>query len=409
MAGQIVVIGSLDTKADDFAFVKQELQKRGHNPTIVDVGVLGAPGFAPDVAAEEVAQAGGADLATLREAGDRGAALDAMAKGIVPIVQRLRDEGRLDGVLSMGGSGATGVATAAMRALPLGVPKVMVSTIASGDTSQYVGIRDIVMIPAITDVAGVNRISARVYANAVGAVVGMVETPEPAVEKTPLVALSMFGNTTQAADFARRALEAAGYEVLIFHAVGTGGRTMESLIAEGYIDGALDMTTTEWADELIGGVLAAGPERLDAAAKAGIPQVVAPGCLDMVNFWAPETIPDRFQGRQLHHWSPGVTLMRTTVAENAELGRILAEKVNRSSAPVAIFLPLKGVSMLDSPGQPFWSPEADHALFDAIRQGVKSEIEVHEIDANINDESFAVAMAGKLLEFLSETKGSRTS
>ena len=323
-----------------------------------------------------------------------------MAAGGAEIVRRLHAEGRIDGVLSMGGSAGTAVGTAAMRALPVGVPKVMVSTVASGDTSGYVDTKDVVMVPSIVDVAGVNRISARIYANAVGAVTGMVATAAPEIEDKPLIAASMFGNTTPAVERCRERLDALGYEVLVFHATGTGGRTMEDVIAGGFASGVLDVTTTEWADELVGGVMAAGPTRMDAAAAQGVPQVIAPGCLDMVNFQAPATIPDKFEGRRFHYWNPNVSLMRTDPEENAELGRILAEKANGSSAPAAIFLPLKGLSLLGAPGEEFHWPEADQALFDAIKRHVREDIPVYELDLNVNDEAFADAVTDKLLEYL---------
>jgi uncharacterized protein (UPF0261 family) len=301
----------------------------------------------------------------------------------------------------MGGSAGTIIATAAMRELPVGFPKVVVSTLAAGDTAAYVGTKDIVLIPSVVDVAGVNRISARIYANAVGVIVGMVETAAPQIEERPLIAASMFGNTTQLIDQCRAFLSEQGYETLVFHATGTGGRTMEDLINDGYFNGVLDLTTTEWADELVGGVLSAGPERLDGAANHGLPQVIAPGCLDMANFWAPETIPDKYANRLFYKWNPNVTLMRTNPEENAELGRILAQKANRSTGPVAFYLPLKGVSILDSPGGEFWWPEANQALFAAIKENLREDIPVYELDNNINDEPFAKAVTEQLLAFLS--------
>lgn len=282
----------------------------------------------------------------------------------------------------------------------MGFPKVMVSTVAAGDTTAYVGVKDIVMIPSVVDVAGINRISRQVYANAAGVIVGMVETELEPVEEKPLIAATMFGNTTQAVEQARAIMESHGYEVLVFHCTGTGGQTMESLIAEGLIKGVLDITTTEWADELVGGVLTAGPTRLEAAAAAGIPQVIAPGCLDMVNFWAPDTVPERFKDRKLHVWNPNITLMRTDVEENARLGKILAVKANASSGPVSFFLPRKGVSILDSPNNEYWWPEADRALFEGIMNNVRDGIPVTEMNCNINDPEFAEAVAGKLLECL---------
>lgn len=402
MSATIALIGALDTKGPEFAFVRDAIRARGHETLVINTGVAGDPPFAPDVDAARVAEAGGSSLAALRERADRGEAMDVMARGAARLARELFDAGAFAGILGMGGSAGTLIGTAAMRALPVGVPKVMVSTLASGDTRAYVGTSDIVMIHSVVDVAGVNRLSARIYANAAGAVVGMVETAAPAVSDRPLIAASMFGNTTPVVDRSRQIMEAAGYEVLVFHATGTGGQTLESLVADGYITGLLDITTTEWADELTGGVLSAGPTRMDAAAARGIPQVIAPGCLDMANFWARETVPARYNDRLFYVWNPNVTLMRTTPEENAELGRILAEKANRSGGPVAFYLPLRGVSMLDAPGKEFWWPEADKALYDAIKAHVRPGIEVHELDLNINDDAFAEAMTSKLLSFLRE-------
>jgi uncharacterized protein (UPF0261 family) len=400
MAMRVAVIGALDTKGKEFAFVKQEIERRGHVAVFIDTSVVGEPAFTPDVPAGRVAEAGGEPLEELRRKADRGHAMAVMTRGIARVVRDLHTEAEIHAVLAMGGSAGTAVGTAAMRALPVGVPKVMVSTVAAGDTRPYVDTKDIVMVPSVVDVAGVNRISARIYANAVGAVVGMLETPTPAVEARPLLAASMFGNTTPVVNRCRETMERHGFEVLVFHATGTGGRTMEGLIEEGYMTGVLEISPTEWADELVGGVLSAGSTRLDAAAAKGLPQVIAPGCLDMVNFWAPETVPERFKGRRFYQWNPNVTLMRTTPEENRELGRILAEKASRSSGPVAFFLPLRGVSMLDAPEKEFWWPDADRALFDAIKRHVRPGIEVHELEHNINDDAFADAVSARMLAFL---------
>lgn len=400
MTKTIAVIGALDTKGEEFAFVRAEIERRGHRAWVINTGVIGEPHFTPETSAADVAEAGGTSLADLREQADRGTAIEVMSKGIAHIVKDLHDRGNIDAVLAMGGSAGTVIGTAAMRELPVGVPKVMVSTLAGGDTAAYVGTKDVVMIPSVVDVAGVNRISAQIYANAVGAVVGMVETSVPVIEEKPLIAATMFGNTTELVDQCRAILAEHGYETLVFHATGTGGKTMESLIHDGYFAGVLDLTTTEWADELTGGVLSAGPERMDAAAQQTIPQVIAPGCLDMANFWAPETIPVKYKDRKFYKWNPNVTLMRTTPEENGELGRILADKANQSTAPVAFFLPLKGVSILDSPGGEFWWPEANEALFAAIKENVREDISVVELDCNINDVAFADAVTGRLLEFL---------
>ncbi len=400
MPKTIAVVGALDSKGEEFKFVKDEIERRGHRAFIIDTGVIEPPLFKADVPREDVAAAAGTTIEQLQERNDRGEAITTMAKGMEAIAEIVFRNGTIDGIISMGGSAGTAVGTSAMRVLPVGFPKVMVSTVASGDTAPYVGVKDIVMVPSVVDVAGVNRISRKIYANAVGAVLGMVETELEAVEEKPLIAASMFGNTTQAVDQARAIMEAEGYEVLVFHCTGTGGRTMEGLITDGMIEGVLDITTTEWADELVGGVLSAGPERLSAAAETSTPQIIVPGCLDMVNFWAPDTVPVEYHDRNLHKWNPNITLMRTDVDENARLGKILAEKANASSGPVAFFLPLRGVSILDSPNNEYWWPEADQALFDGIKSNVRSDIEVTELDQNINDPEFAEAVTGKLLDYL---------
>jgi uncharacterized protein (UPF0261 family) len=344
-----------------------------------------------------VAAAAGADLDELVQKQDRGQAVAAMARGAQRIVPELFAEKRFDGIMALGGGGGTSVACGAMRTLPLGVPKVMVSTVAGSDVSGYVGVKDIVMVPSIVDVSGINRISREVFAKAAGAICGMLETDVPTGEDKPLVAASMFGNTTQCVEAAKKILEAAGYEVLVFHATGTGGRTMESLIETGLIDGVLDVTTTEWADELVGGVLAAGPSRLEAAARNGVPAIVTPACLDMVNFWAPETIDKKFDGRTFYPHNPNITLMRTTPQECARLGEILAQKLNLSTGPVTVLIPQKGLSVIDAPGGPFWLPEADQALAAALKKNLRPDIPVVEMDVNVNDPEFSRRCAETLL------------
>ena len=401
MRKTIVVIGALDTKGEDLGFVKKAIERRGHTVLLINTSVMGKPAFEADIPSQQIAEAGGISLTELQNKADRGLAMDVMTRGIAKVVKNLYGQGTIDAVFAMGGSAGTAIGTSAMRALPIGVPKVMVSTMASADTSSYVGIRDVVMFPSIVDVAGVNSISARIYANAVGAVVGMVETPLPKIDEKPLLAASMGGSTTPAVNRCRKTMEERGYEVLVFHAVGTGGQILESLVEEGRINGVLDITTREWADELVGGALSAGPTRLDAASKKGVPQVIVPGGLDQAAFWAAETLPEKFRGRLFYQWNPNVTLMRTNPEENTELGRILAEKANQSRGSVAFFLPLNGISMLDALGKEFWWPEADEALFNAIKKYVRQGIPVYEMENNINDNEFADAVANKLLEFLS--------
>jgi uncharacterized protein (UPF0261 family) len=405
MAKTVALVGALDTKGDEYAFVKRCIEARGHRTLLIDVGVLDPPRVEPDIRREEVARAGGVEFEELLRRRDRGEAVAAMARGVQVLVPRLYAERRFDAIIALGGGGGTSIATGAMRTLPLGVPKVMVSTVAGTDVSGYVGVKDIVMVPSIVDVSGVNRISREIFARAAGAVCGMVETEVPPGEDRPLVAASMFGNTTRCVEAAKAILEQAGYEVLVFHATGTGGRTMENLIDEGRIAGVLDVTTTEWADELVGGVLRAGPNRLEAAARRGIPAVVAPGCLDMVNFWAPPSIPEQFRGRKFYPHNPNITLMRTTPEENTRLGEILAEKLNRSVGPVTVLLPLRGVSVLDSPGGEFWWPEANAALFASIKKHLRADIPVVELDCNVNDAAFAECAARTLLAGLAAAAG----
>ena len=400
MPATVLLIATLDTKGEELAYVRALVERRGHRALVMDAGVLGEPAFVPEVAAADVADAGGASLDDLRHTGDRGRALEVMARGAAAVARRLYAEGRFDAALGIGGSCGTAIATAAMRELPIGLPKVMVSTVASGQVAPYVGVSDIAMLYPVVDVAGLNRISRRILTNAAGAICGMVEQAIPEATDKPLLAATMFGVTTPCVERVRKRVEAAGYEMLVFHATGSGGRAMEALVAAGFVKGVADVTTTEWADELVGGVLSAGPERLDAAGRAGIPQVVSVGALDMVNFGPRATVPDHFAARRLHVHNPSVTLMRTTPDECTRLGEIIAAKLNRATAPVTLFLPLKGISAIDREGQPFHDPAADAALFDALRQHVDNHVVVRELDLHINDPEFADAVADELLASL---------
>ena len=401
MGKTVVITGSLDTKGQEFSFLRELIQKQGLETLMVDFGVMGEPAFAPDITRQEVAKAGGGDLSTLSSGGHKDEAMQIMAAGLAVVVRRLFDQGRLDGIIGMGGGGGTSLSTMAMRTLPVGVPKVMVSTLGGGDVSAYVGTRDITFMPSIVDVAGFNRISRAIYINAAGAITGMVKMDASQVEEEkPLVAASMFGNTTVAVDRARSVLEARGYEVLVFHATGTGGRTMEGLIADGHVAASLDITTTELADEVCGGVLSAGPERCLAASRHGIPAVLVPGCVDMANFWAMDTMPEKYKSRKLYQWNPNITLLRTNIEENKRIGEMIAAAANAASAPVAILIPLQGVSQLDSPGGAFWDPQADQACFEAIKSNLRPGIPVIEMNNNVNDSEFADRAAQTLLDML---------
>jgi uncharacterized protein (UPF0261 family) len=398
----VLLLGTLDTKGDELTFLRERLELAGVGALLADVGTLEPPRTRPDLTREEVAAEAGVDVAALAAARDRGAAVAAMAGAAAALARRLHAEGRIHGVLSAGGSGNTVIATSAMQALPVGVPKLMVSTVAAGDTRDFVGGADVTVMASVTDVAGLNSVSSRVLANAAAAMAGMVSAPAPpAYGDRPLVAATMFGVTTPCVTRARAALERRGYEVLVFHATGTGGRAMEALVDGGFLQGVLDVTTTELCDELVGGVFSAGPDRLEAAGRAGVPQVVSLGALDMVNFGARDTVPPRFADRNLYVHNPSVTLMRTTPAECAELGRRIARKLAAATGPVSLHIPLRGVSMIDAEGEPFHDPDADAALFAALREGLDgSRVEIVEHDANINDEEFATAMADRLDEFL---------
>ena len=404
----IVMIGAFDTKGPEYTFLREQILARGHKVFAVNTGVLGSTDLFPvDIEAEELARAGGADLKALREKKDRGEAMKAMCAGAPSVVRSLYEKRPFDGIIGMGGTGGTTVVTAAMRALPLGVPKVCVSTAASGDTSTYVGTKDITMIPSIVDVAGVNRISRIIFSRAAGAVCGMAEVEPPvAAEEKPIITASMFGNTTECVNACVESLSARGYEVLVFHATGTGGKTMESLVSEGLVDGVLDITTTEWADTVCGGVFDAGPDRLDAAGKMGIPHLIVPGCVGMANFGPPDTVPQKYRDakRTFYEWNPSVTLMRTNVEENKKMGQVFAEKANAAKGPVAFLIPLRGVSILDGDGQPFCDRQADAALFEAIKTNVRKEIPIVEVDANINDPEFAETAVETMLQLISQAK-----
>ena len=397
----IAIAGTFDSKGAEYLYVKKLIESFGVKTFTIHIGVF-EPEFKPDVSNREVATAVQANIDEIVQKRDRALATEILSKGIEVLLPKLYERGKFDGILSFGGSGGTALITPAMRKLPIGVPKVMVSTMASGNTEPYVGTSDIVMIPSIVDVAGLNVISTKIFDNAVFAILGMVNyNHEIVTEKKPLVAATMFGVTTPCVTFAREYLEARGYEVLIFHATGTGGKAMENLIESGFIQGVLDLTTTEWCDELVGGVLSAGPNRLEAAGKKGIPQVVSVGALDMVNFGAMDTVPVAFLNRNLYKHNPSVTLMRTSEAENLALGKIIAEKLNKATGATVLMLPLLGVSGIDMENQPFYGPDEDRVLFDTLRSNIdKNIVDLEEFDLHINDKLFAETAAQKLIDLM---------
>jgi len=407
----VVLVGTLDTKGIEYDYLRSRVQAEGCSVILIDAGVLNTPLTQADITRETVAQAAGVELAELVAKGDRGAAVETMARGAASIVQRLYTEGRLNGILGLGGSGGSSIASQAMKTLPVGVPKLIVSTLASGDTRPYVGSTDITMMYSVVDIAGINRLSERILSNAAAAIAGMAcanASFQPSADTRPLLGATMFGVTTPCVTEARKRVEEHGYEVLVFHATGTGGQSMETLVNGGFLSGVLDITTTELADELVGGVLSAGPDRLEAAGKKGVPQVVSLGALDMVNFGPMETVPEKFRHRNLYKHNPTVTLLRTTPEECAQLGKIIAQKLNMATGPVSLFIPLKGFSMIDTEGQPFYDPVADRMLIDNLTRELNDTVEVRELDMDINDPRFAHAMADRLIEYI-EARSSHPS
>lgn len=397
----VAVLGTFDTKGKELKFIKECIEEHGLKTLCINTGVF-EPVVEPDISSAEVAAAVGADINAIVEKRDRATATEVLAKGTEKLIPQLYAEGKFDGIISIGGSGGTSLATPAMRQLPLGVPKVMVSTMASGDVSPYVGTSDIVMIPSVVDAEGLNDISKVIFSNAANAVVGMVQNrKELESDGKPLLAATMFGVTTPCVKAAEDYLHEQGYDVLVFHATGTGGKCMEALINQGFIKGVLDLTTTEWCDEVVGGVLNAGPNRLTAAGKNGIPQVVSVGALDMVNFGPMDTVPAQFKDRNLYKHNPTVTLMRTTADELKSIGHEIATRLADATGKTTLMLPLKGVSMIDVEGQPFYDAEADKVLFDTLRTELAdSNVEIVELDTDINDKEFAVAAAKKLISLL---------
>jgi len=387
----ILLIGTLDTKGAEIGFVRDLLLGQGLTVRVMDVGSIGEPTIRPDIGREEVFRAARTSAALVQAKRDRGQAVTLAAAGAATLALSMHAKGEVDGILSLGGSAGTTIGTAAMRALPYGVPKLMVSTLASGQVAPFVGVRDITMMHSVVDLCGLNRFSRMVLTRAAGAMAGMVRQPlpAPAAPELALVAASMFGVTTPCVDRARGLVEAAGFEVLVFHATGTGGRTMEAMIRDGLISGVLDITTTELADELVGGILSAGNERLTAAAIKRIPQVISVGALDMVNFGPRATVPERFKDRRFYQHNENVTLMRTTPEENDRLGKEIAEKASASGGPTLVLLPLRGVSAIDREDSSFWWPEANQALFQSIRNWVGPWVNVEEMDMHINDDAFA--------------------
>jgi uncharacterized protein (UPF0261 family) len=405
----VVLAGALDTKHIEYVFVRDRLTSHGIMSIMLDFGVLGTAGIEADVTRMNVAAAAGTTLRALQASGDRNDAMVAMANGAAAEVSRLYQEGKVSGLIVLGGSNAGYVMGRLAQSLPFGVPKILVSTIVAGDTRPYVGTSDLTMMYPVVDISGVNSISRTVLAHAADACAGMLTAP--AVELTTgkrSIAASMFGVTTACVSRVQRILESDGCEVHTFHANGVGGLTLEAMLRDGLFDAVVDITTTELADEMMGGVCSAGPGRLTAAGAMGIPQVVSVGALDMVNFGALETIPAKYRGRVLHAHNPAVTLMRTNLEECAALGKEIARKLNAATGPAEVLVPLRGFSQVSVKGAPFCDPAADKALIDALSENLVPQIPLHLIDTDINDPAFGAEVTQSLRRMLSPPKGKRS-
>jgi uncharacterized protein (UPF0261 family) len=395
----VALIGTLDTKGAEIAYLRDRLAGLGVPTLVLDVGVLGARTGYADIGRDEIARLGGSSIDELTMQADRGHAIAVMQAGMTAWMKQ-NGATRISGALAIGGSAGTAIASAGMRELPIGMPKLLVSTMASGEVRPYVGTSDITLMYSVGDFTGLNRLTRAILGNAGGAIAGMcgVSHAGDVATDAPLVGATMFGVTTPCVRQVQELLERHGYELLVFHATGTGGMAMERLIKEGFIKGVADITTTELADELVGGVLSAGPHRLEAAVDAGLPQVVSLGALDMVNFGPPETVPAKFKDRLFYQHNSAVTLMRTTADENEALGRTIGQKLSRGRRPVKLLVPLRGVSAIDCEGQPFFDPEADRRLFAAIRENIGAHVQLIELDMHINDIRFAERFASELAD-----------
>ena len=388
MNPSVYAIATMDTKGAEIAYVGDRLKAAGISVVLLDVGSREPPTKSPDISREKIAA--GRVVSSI----DRGEAVTTMSLALRDFLQQEYQQGKVAGVIGIGGSGGTALITTAMRSLPIGLPKLMVSTVASGNTAPYVDSSDITLMYSVVDIAGLNAVSEKILANAAHAMAGMVEHHAPAHRRQPTLGMTMFGVTTPCVTAVRQKLEQHGFDCLVFHATGTGGRAMEQLVESGLIGGVLDITTTEVADEVVGGVFACGPARFERLLQSQVPLVLSVGAVDMVNFGAIDTVPERFKNRLLYKHNAQVTLMRTTVEENQLIAQWIANKLNQATAPWDLLLPLGGVSMLDAPNGPFWDPVADAALFDELDQclALNDQRRLHRLPWHINDPQFAAAL-----------------
>ncbi|MBI5444264.1 MAG: Tm-1-like ATP-binding domain-containing protein [Deltaproteobacteria bacterium] len=406
----IVLLGTFDTKAQEFLYAKNLIEKEHFAVLSVDVGT-GARGrllFPPDFSREEVARAAGTtleEILALGKAGQEIRIIELMAEGAVRICRSLHDEGRLDGVLSLGGTMGTNLGTKVMRGLPFGVPKVMLSTVASGDTAPYVATTDIVMIPSIADIAGLNRITEVTLTQAASAIMGMAAAAKPSSSNRPLVGITTLGGTTNCALQAKSRLEARGYEVVIFHSNGMGGKAMEEMIAQGLISAVFDLSTNEVVDHLYQGWSDSGPTRMEEAGRRGIPQLIAPGNIDHIIYSSPEKIPERFRKQHVHVHAQGINVLRTKKNEMIEVARCMADKINRASGEAAVLVPLKGLSVLDLVEKEFDDPEANAAFTRTLKEHLKPGVEVKEVDVHVTETSFGDVGAEMLIRLIEQAEG----
>ena len=402
----IALVGTLDTKGAEIAYVRDRLLALGTQPVVIDSGILGEPGCAADVSREEVARAGGHELDDVRRAGSRGAAVELMLEGVRATCLRLYADGRIGGILCLGGAEGALLGAAAMHALPVGVPKLIVSPSASGRRSfaPFVGEADVTVMHSVIDILGLNEIARAIFDNAAAAVAGMVRDagrPVTALGER-CVGITMLGQTTPGVMRVREVLLEAGQEPVIFHANGVGGPAMEHLVEAGALGGVIDYTLSELANTLLDGIHATGPDRLRVAGRRGLPQVVVPGCVDFFNQGPRELLPERYRSRKTYFHNPVATLVRLTGGEETELGRMVAERLNESTGPVRVVVPTAGFSLADSEGGDLWDPEADAAFVDSLRDALRPDIPFEQIDAHVDDADFAELVADRYLTLLEE-------
>ncbi len=390
MQKTIVCIATLDTKGLEIQYIKEIIEQRGHRVLLIDDGILGDPIVPTDINREEVAKAAGSSLEEVRAIANEAKAVETMAGGLGKILKELYRSGKLDGVISIGGGMGTIMATAAMRELPIGVPKLVVSTkvAQSGVAKEYMGAKDITMVSSVADIAGLNRLTRKIAANAAGAIVGMVETQEIEVPDNPLVVMTMNGTTTKCGSKVMSILEREKYEVIVFHSIGVGGRALEEFVRNEPVKGVIELGLNEIGNELFGGLATAGPNRLEAAGEKGVLQIITPASVDFINFLGPETVPPKFRNRKLIFHNPQATTVRLIDDEMRSLAGVIAEKLNHAKGPVKVLIPLRGFSSWDQQGKDFYNLEVDKIFIDSLKDRLHPSIMVSEIDAHINDDRF---------------------